>query len=100
MSASDPKRTWKTLGRRLLDRGLVVASGRSERDIEPVPPVDSNDAQRKLRELLFAKFFASLVISLIRNFLVCETGSASAQAAVARSRALYKFGTSRQAESI
>src|SRR4029077_15292459 len=74
MSASDQKRTWKTLGRRLLDRRLVVASGRSERDIEPVPPVDSNDAQRKLRELLFAKFFASLVVNLIRNFLVCETG--------------------------
>src|SRR5262249_23322625 len=64
----------KTLCRRLLDLGLVVASGCSERDIEPVPPVDSNDAQRKLRELLFTKFSASLVINLIRNFLVCETG--------------------------
>jgi hypothetical protein len=52
----------QTLSRRLLDRGLVVASGRSERDIEPVPPVDSNDAQRKLRELLFTKFFQSLAI--------------------------------------
>jgi hypothetical protein len=48
----------KTLGHRLLDLGLVVASGRSESDIEPVPPVDSNDAQRKLRELLFTKFSA------------------------------------------
>jgi hypothetical protein len=74
MSASDPKRTWKTLGCRLFDRGLVVAGGRSERDIEPVPPVDGNDAQRELRELLFTKFFASLVVNLIRNFLVCETG--------------------------
>ena len=100
MSANDPKRTWKTLGRRLLDRGLVVASGRSERDIEPVPPVDSNDAQRKLRELLFTKFFASLVINLIRNLLVCETGycfSPGKRRAFAR---LYKFGTLRQAESI
>ena len=29
----------ETLGGRLLDRGLVIASRRAKRDIEPVPPV-------------------------------------------------------------
>src|SRR6188474_720396 len=61
-------------GRGLLDRGLVVARGRAERDIEPVPPVDGNDTQRQLRELLVAEFFPSLVINLVGNFLVCQAG--------------------------
>ena len=58
----------------MLDRGLVVARGVAERDIEPVPRVDGDDAQRQLRELLVAEFFPSLVVHLVGDFLVGQAG--------------------------